>query len=88
MDCSLPDFSVHGIFQEEYWTGLPFPTSGYLPNPGIEPMSLASPVLAGRFFTTALPENGYVWCIFYKKYKKVSINLQMLLPLDIKNYYA
>ena len=29
-----------------------FPTSGDLPNPGIEPKSLASPALAGRFFTT------------------------------------
>jgi len=29
-----------------------FPTPGDLPNPGIEPVSLASPALAGRFFTT------------------------------------
>ena len=28
-----------GIFQEEYWSGLPFPTPEYLPNPGIGPMS-------------------------------------------------
>ena len=38
--------------RQEYWSGLPFPFPGDLPNPGIEPMSLVSPELAGRFFTT------------------------------------
>ena len=40
-DCSLSDFSVHGIFQAGIWSGLPFPPSGDLPNPGIEPPSPA-----------------------------------------------
>ena len=40
---------------QEYRSGLPFPPSGDLPNLGIKPMSLASPALAGRFFTTVLP---------------------------------
>ena len=35
MDYSLPGFSVHGTFQE-YWSGLPFPSPGDLPDPGIE----------------------------------------------------
>jgi len=39
MDCSLPGFSVHGIFQAEYWSGVPFPSPGDLPDPGIEPRS-------------------------------------------------
>ena len=38
--------------RQEYWNGLPFPTPGDLPNPGIEPADLASPTLAGRYFTT------------------------------------
>ena len=38
--------------RQEYWRGLPFPTPGYLPNPGIEPVSPASPAWAGRFLTT------------------------------------
>ena len=38
--------------RQEYWSGLPFTTSGYLPNPGSQPMCLASPALAGRFITT------------------------------------
>ena len=38
-----------------YWCGLPFPTPGNHPDPGIKPLSLAFPALAGRFFTTAPP---------------------------------
>jgi len=41
--------------RQGYWSRLPFPTPGDLPDPGIEPMSLVSPALAGRFFTTAPP---------------------------------
>ena len=44
-----------GFFRQEYWSGLPFPTPGALPDLGIEPASLASSALAGRFFTTVLP---------------------------------
>ena len=36
-----------GFPRQAYWSGLPFPPPGYLPNPGIEPMS---PALAGKFF--------------------------------------
>ena len=53
MDCSPPGSSVHGILQQEYWTGWPCPPPGDLPDPGIERTSLASPALAGRFFTTS-----------------------------------
>ena len=53
MDGNPPGSSVHGSFpRQEYWSGLPFPTPGDLPNPGIEPTSLTSPALAGRFFST------------------------------------
>ena len=38
-----------GFSSQEYWSGLPFPHPGNLPNPGTEPMS---PALAGTFFTT------------------------------------
>ena len=41
-----------GFSRQEYWRGLPCPPPGDLPNPGIEPVSLTSPALAGRFFTT------------------------------------
>ena len=39
---------------QEYWNGLPLPTPGDCPNPGIKPTSLAS-ALASRFFTTESP---------------------------------
>ena len=53
MDHSLPGSSVHGILQQEYWSVLPFPPPGGLPEPWIKPRSLMSPSLAGRFFTTS-----------------------------------
>ena len=49
MDCSPPGSSVHGISQQEYWNGLPFPSPGDLSDPGME---LASSALAGGFLTT------------------------------------
>ena len=42
-----------GFSWQEYWSGLPCPPPGDLPNPGIEPTSLMSPALAGGFFTTS-----------------------------------
>ena len=41
-----------GFPRQEYWSGLPFPPPGDLPNPRLEPESLVSPALAGGFFTT------------------------------------
>ena len=53
VDCSPPGSSLHGFFfRQAYWSGLPFPAPGDLPDPGIELMSLTSPALAGGFFTT------------------------------------
>ena len=40
-----------GFSRQEYWSGLPFPHSGDLMDPEIEPRSSASPALAGKFFT-------------------------------------
>ena len=39
--------------RQEYWSELPWPSSGDLPNPGIEPVSLKSPALADGFFTSS-----------------------------------
>ena len=47
------DTLAMGISRQEYWSGLPFPPSGDLPDPQIEPESLMSPALAGRLFTTS-----------------------------------
>ena len=56
MDCSPTVTSVHRIARQEYWSGLPFPTPGDLPDPWIETVSLVSPALADGFFTT-----GAIW---------------------------
>ena len=45
--------------RQEYWSGLPCPSPGDLPDPGIEPTSLVSSALAGRFFTTVLSGKPY-----------------------------
>ena len=46
------DYTVMEFSRQEYWSGLSFPLPGDLPDPGVEPMSPASPALAGGFFTT------------------------------------
>ena len=43
-----------GFSRQEYWSGLPCPPPGDLPDPGIEPESLMSPALEGEFFTTSV----------------------------------
>ena len=42
-----------GFSRQEYWSGLPCSLPEDLPNPEIQPASLMSPALAGRFFTTS-----------------------------------
>ena len=42
-----------GLFGQESWSGLPFPSPGDDPGPGVKPTFPASPTLAGRFFNTA-----------------------------------
>jgi len=48
-----------GFSRQEYWSGLPFPSLGDLPDPGIEPVSLE---LAGGFFTNE-PSRNPLNCI-------------------------
>jgi len=49
-----------GFSRQGYWSGLPFLIPGDLPDPGIEPVSLVSPALAGGFFST-VPLGVYFW---------------------------
>ena len=41
-----------GFPRQEYWSGLPFPTPGDLPDPGVKTEPHTSPSLAGGFFTS------------------------------------
>ena len=58
VDCSPPGSSVHGFSRQEYWSGLPFPSPGDLPNPGIEPRS---PALRADALTSEPP--GKPWYV-------------------------
>ena len=61
--------------QQEYWNGLPFPTPGDLPDPGIKPESPASPTLAGGFFTTMPPGKSQFFSTSF-----LSTKLKPVLP--------
>ena len=50
-----------GFFREEYWSGLPCPSLGDLPDPGVEPVSLKSPALTRGFFTTSTTWEAHVY---------------------------
>ena len=49
-----------GFSRQEYWSGLPCPSPGDLPDPGIKPASLMSPTLAGRFLTTTATWEAHI----------------------------
>ena len=55
MGCSPPGSSVHGILQARILESVATPSSKGSSNPGVEPVSPASPALVGRFFTTEPP---------------------------------
>ena len=57
-----PGSSVHGILQAKYWSGWPCLPPGDLPDPGIKPMSLTSPTLAGGFSNTSTTWKPLVEC--------------------------
>ena len=77
-----------GSSRQEYGSGLPCPPPGDLPNPGVEPMSLMSPALADRFFTTGatwealliflVPPDSYLLFNFFKFYLFTRLFLAML----------
>ena len=59
---------LQGFPNQDYWSGLPFPPPGDLPDPGLEPVSPVSPALADRFFTTGppgKPPESYAWQVVW-----------------------
>ena len=52
IDCSHQAPLSMGVSRQEYWSGLPCPPPGDLPNPDIKCLTLASPALAGGAFNT------------------------------------
>ena len=78
MDCSPPGSSVMGFSRQEYWSGLLCIPPGDLPNPRMEPMSLASPALAGGFFTTWAIREAHIYVYFPIKIKYLYICIFIL----------
>ena len=68
MDHIPPGFLSMGFSKQEYWSGLPCPPPGDLPDSGIEPKCLMSPASAGRFFTTGVTWEALVIRILFSKY--------------------
>ena len=62
-----------GISRLEYWSGSPFPSPGNLPYSGIQPVSLTSPALPGRFFTTRASWESHT-----------SVSTMQLLSIDVQ----
>ena len=54
--------------RQEYWSELTFPTPGYLLDTGIEPMSPASPAVAGRFFISDSPGKPHIKHTYFPLY--------------------
>ena len=69
LDCARQAPLFMGFPRQEYWSGLPFPSPGDLP----EPTSLVSPALPDTFFTTSLTWEGYISILY----------LSILLYMDI-----
>ena len=67
-----------GFPRQEYWSGLVFPTSGHLPDPGIKPTTpAASAALAGEFFT-AEPLGNLINYMSYRNSLNISVQIPFL----------
>ena len=70
MDCSPPGSSVHEVLQARILGWIARPSSGDLPDPGIELTSLEFPALAGGFFTTSATWETLYKCLLGAKFSK------------------
>ena len=70
-----------GFPGQEYWSELPLPSPGNLPNPGIEP---ASPTLAGGFFTTEPQEASNYNSRYYQMQRRVQSSLKQVGHITIE----
>ena len=62
MACQIPQSM--GFPKQEYWSGLPFPSPGDVPDPGVEP---APPALVDGYFTTEAPGKPLITRVLFKK---------------------
>ena len=69
--------------RQEYWSGLPCPTPGDLPDPGMEPVSLISPDFAGGFFITSATWEAPFLLYYFSIKTKTKINKQQVFVLGV-----
>ena len=60
-----------GFSRQTYWSGLPGPSPGDLPDLGIKPVSLTSPALAGGFFTTSATREAPIFYFLYRTFQSI-----------------
>ena len=87
-----------GFFRQGYWSWLPCPLLGYLPDPGIESASLMPPALGVRFFTTSTTWEAqvayFVWIriwndtgdLLWPTYLTITIVCPSEYPFTIKKF--
>ena len=84
--CATPWIVVYwallsmGFSRQEYWSGLPYPPPKDLPDPGIKPVSFASPALAGGFFTTSATWEAHIAITFLLIVNILALLLSRPLP--------
>ena len=61
------DSRAMGSFRQEYWSGLPCPHPGDIPDPGIKPAFLMSPALADGFFTASATWEAHIYKVLSLK---------------------
>ena len=74
VDCRPQAPLSMGFSRQEYWSGLPCPLPGDLPDPGIEPAFLKSPALAGGFFTASAQRKRYSTTVPKAPYCREHVN--------------
>ena len=62
-----------GFSRQEYWSGLPCPPPGDLPNLGTEPGSPVSPALADRFFLPLVPPGKPLFSLYHLSKSKLLV---------------
>ena len=70
-----------GFSRQEYWSGLPFPSPGDLPDPGVKPKFLALLALASGCFTT-MPPGKLISYIMKTKYLILELKFDYNLPFQ------
>ena len=87
-----------GFSRQEYWSGLPCPPPGDLPNPGIKPTSftsLMSPALAGEFFSASVTWEArgtvrirFKTCVYQKICKDIDKELPVLSSASLTQFHS